>query len=130
MAIVPYFSGATGIVLWGYEPDLKPGDGRPYANLPLFMQNLARVAGLSEKIGRGRIVFDEPAHVSWNAKRPLIRNVVVSPTECIVMAVNPWQDDSQRSQAQVKCGDKTVQVDMSGRHTSLYHIEDGRLTPH
>ena len=32
MAIVPFFSGAKGIVLWGYEPQLT--SGIPYKGLP------------------------------------------------------------------------------------------------
>lgn len=130
MAIIPYFSGAKGIVLWGYEPQLKPGMGRPYATLPLYMQTLARVAKLSDKIGGGKLEIDEPAHVLWNAKRPLIRRVVVSPTECVIMAINPWQGDDATSRASVTCGARAHEIQLDGRHTALIHIVGASVTRH
>lgn len=127
MAIIPYFSGAKGIVLWGYEPDLKPGDGRPYAMLPLYMESLARVARLSDEIGRGKLVINQPASKLWNEKRPLVRTIVVSPRECIVMAVNPWQSDAQVATATVSCGGRMVEIQMNGRHTAIYKVNGDKV---
>lgn len=122
MAIVPYFSGANAIVLWGYEPQLKPGHGRPYERLPLFMQSLARVAFLSDKIGRGKLRLDPPAHVLWKRKAPLVRVVDVAAGECVAMAINPWQGDGAEAVANVDCGGKSHRIAMKGRHTTLAHI--------
>ncbi|QQS55458.1 MAG: hypothetical protein IPM89_06605 [Candidatus Competibacteraceae bacterium] len=122
MAILPFFSGAKGIVLFGYEPQLKPGDGPPYARLSLFMQSLNRVANLSDKIGKARLVIDEPAHVLWKEKRPLIRQLIVNDGECIVMAINPWQEETAETNTPVRCGNTTFQVTMRGRHTTLTEI--------
>jgi hypothetical protein len=130
MAIIPYFTGAKGIVLWGYEPQLKPSSDRPYSTLPLFMETLARVAGLSEKIGRGELVIDEPASVLWNAKRPFVRRVVVSPTECVVGAINPWQGDNATSKVIVPCGARRHEIELKGRHTALVDIEGEKAIRH
>ena len=127
MAVVPYFSGAKAIVLWGFEPKLKPGMGLPYGNLPLYLANLARVVPLSDMIGKGTLVFDEPASALWNAKRPLVRRVIVSPAECVAMAVNPWQADDAHSTVSVACGERTVEVALEGRHTALVHIDGERV---
>lgn len=130
MAIVPYFSGAKGVVLWGYEPTLMPGQGRPYERLPHFMQSLARVAKLSEKIGRGKIAFQTPAHVAWKQRLPLVRRVDVGAGECITMAINPWQSASARSSVEATCNGQTFEIPLVGRSTAIAHIQDGRLTMH
>lgn len=122
MAVVPYFSGAQAIVLWGHEPRLKPGDGRPYRQLPLYMETLARVARLSKKIGEGKLVIDEPARALWKEKRPLIRRIEVAKDECVVLAINPWQSEPQNSTTDVLCGTKRHKLSMQGRHATLAHI--------
>ncbi|MBG0799953.1 hypothetical protein IYW40_00175 [Methylocystis sp. H4A] len=119
MAIVPFFSGARGLALFGYEPQFKSIDSAPYRRLPLFMSSLARVASLSEQISRGKLVLDEPAHVLWNSRRPLIRRVETSANECVVMIVDPWQEDAATSNADVRCGDKNFTLQMKGRHITL-----------
>lgn len=127
MAILPFFSGAKGIVLFGYEPQLKPGDGPPpYATLSLFMQSLNRVANLSDKISKARLVIDEPAYVLWKEKRPLIRQLIMNDGECIVMAINPWQEETDETNTPIRCGNTTLQVTMRGRHTTLTDI--GKMT--
>jgi hypothetical protein len=127
MAILPFFSGAKGIVLWGYEPQLKPGEGRPYQQLPLFMKSLARVSLLSEKIGKAQLVIDQPASLLWKQEQPLVRRLIVTNSECIIMALNPWQGADEQSEAQVKCGDKSYAVTMRGRHTTIAYIDDRGL---
>jgi hypothetical protein len=130
MAVIPYFSGAKGIVLWGYEVTLKPGDGHGYRQLPLFMRTLARVASLSDGISRGTLVIDEPAHVLWKARKPLVRRIDVKPGECIVLAVNPWQNDAAASSSDVACGGQTFRLEMAGRHATLAHISGGQVALH
>lgn len=130
MAIIPYFSGARGITLWGYEPQLKPEDGPPYDQLPRFMRGLERVAGLSAKIGTAKLVFDDEAQALWKEKRPLIRRFVVSPSECVVMAINPWQGERDLSKAEVPCGRQKFSVAMTGKETTLVHIDGERITLH
>ncbi len=57
MAIIPISAAAKGVVLWGWEPQLKTARP-PYAQLPRYVRSLQRVAALSDKIGRGRLVID------------------------------------------------------------------------
>ncbi|RWM75511.1 hypothetical protein [Mesorhizobium sp.] len=119
MAIVPYFSGAKGVVLWGWEPQVKTGTQQPYGQLSLYVRSLKRVAMLSKKIARGRLLNDPPAHELWKAHRPLIRRVMVDENECVVMAINPWQGDNERSIQPVQCGSFSSQIVLEGRHTTL-----------
>jgi hypothetical protein len=125
MAIVPYFSGAKGVVAWGWEPKLPGEAALPYQALPLFARSLARVAALSDRIGAGRLVIDTPAHTLWSARRPLIRKVEGVDGECVVMAINPWQDESAESAAPVACGGRTYSVRMRGKHTTLMLLGRG-----
>jgi hypothetical protein len=119
MAIVPYFSGAKGVVLWGWEPQVKSGAQQPYGQLPLFVRSLKRVSGLSEKIARGRLLSDQPAHEVWKARGSLIRRVMVDEDECIVMAINPWQGDDEQTTLPIRCGRLSAEMVVDGRHTML-----------
>jgi hypothetical protein len=130
MAMVPYFSGAKAIVLWGHEDQVKGNDSLPYPQLPLYVRSLGRIAGLSEQIGRGKLVIDESAHVLWQARRPLVRRIESGASECVVLAVNPWQSDAAASTAEVTCAGTSYKLEMAGRHTTLAHIADGKLTLH
>lgn len=124
MAVLPFFSGARGLVLWGWEPGQE---GQPYRMLPAFAESLGRVADLSEKISRASVVIDEPAHVLWKERRPLVRKMRVAPDEWIVMAVNPWQGDREKTVAKVRCGERSVRLTLEGRRTGIFHIRGGRV---
>ncbi len=130
MAVVPYFSGAKAIVLWGAEPQLKPGAGRPYQQLPLFAATLKRIAGLSDKIGRGRLVIDAAAHELWGARKPLVRRVEVGEGDCVVMAINPWQGENEVSSTDVRCGGRLVPLEMKGRRVTLADISRDSVMLH
>jgi len=117
MAVLPFFSGGRGLVLWGSE---RKSTGQHYQMLPVFMSSLGRVSDLSAKIAKAKLVIDEPAYVLWKAKRPLVRKLEVSPTEWIIMAVNPWQSDNARSTVNVICGRQSVPLALEGRHTEIY----------
>ena len=125
MAVLPFFSGARGLVLWGWEPK---GRGQYYERLPLFMNSLGRVAYLSAKIAKAKVVADEPAHLLWKEKRPLVRKLRLAADEWVVMAVNPWQAEDARSTVHVNCDKKPVELSIEGRHTEIYHIQSGRIT--
>ncbi len=127
MAIVPFFSGAKSVVLWGFESDLLTGEGQPFETLPLYMESLKRVSLLSEKIGNGTLILDEPAHVLWDEQRPLVRRIIVAENECIVMAINPWQDDNQQSTIDITCGNADYNITMRGRHTTIAHIFESAI---
>ena len=86
MAVLPYFCGARGIALWGSEPKRQ---GQYYHTLPVFMSSIGRISDLSAKIAAAKLMPDEPAHVLWKAKRPLIRRIRVGADEWIILAVNP-----------------------------------------
>lgn len=122
-AVLPFFTGARGLVLWGHEPD---GKGPYYHNLPLFMKSLARLTALSEKIAQAELVSDEPVHVAWKEKRPLICKLRVSDTEWIVLAANPWQTETDEKVITTHCGNAVVQLTIRGKHTEIYHVVEGQ----
>ncbi|MDB5569434.1 MAG: hypothetical protein JWN93_617 [Hyphomicrobiales bacterium] len=130
MAIVPYFSGARASVLWGHEPHIKAGDGQPYQRMDVYMQALGRLAKVSEALGTGRLVIDEPAHAAWNARRPLVRRSVVSETECVVMATNPWAAEAHVTPIEANCGGARERLTVRGKGVALFHVRDGAVTPH
>jgi hypothetical protein len=123
-AIIPFFVGAKGMVLWGWEPKSK---GQPYQTLPVFMNSLGRVADLSAKIDRAQLIIDRPAQELWREKSPLIRKLKVSRNEWIIMAIYPWQDDRDRKLVTVKCGNRSVKLEISGKHTEIYHLQGSNL---
>jgi hypothetical protein len=125
-AVIPFFSGAKGLVLWGWEPK---GRGQYYQTLPVFMNRLSQVANLSGKLSRATLVIDEPAAQLWREKRPLVRKLKLSTSEWLVMAVNPWQQEGDRSTVPVQCGDRWVQVSLSGQHTAVYHVQGNQVEP-
>ncbi len=125
MAVVPYFCGAKGVVLWGWEPGRK---GQYYANLPLFAQSLGRISDLSERLAKAELVLDEPAHVLWKEKRPLVRKFKLSDDQWVVLAVNPWQADDALSSTRATCGTKTVELPLVGRHTGIFDVRGEQVT--
>jgi type 1 glutamine amidotransferase len=125
MAVVPYFCGAKGVVVWGWEPRQT---GQYYQRLPLFAQSLGRVSDLSAKISRAQLVIDEPACVLWKEKRPLVRKLKVSDHEWLVLAVNPWQTPEARSSVRTACGSQTVELPLVGRGTGIFQVLGARVT--
>ncbi len=122
MAILPFFLGAKGIVLWGYEPQSKTVGALPYATLAHFARSLARVAPLSERIAAGRTMIDVPAQVLWQNRQPLVRRVEVSEDECIVMAVDPWQSDGAVKNVEAMCGKTRVLLETRGRRITIVRV--------
>ena len=119
MAVVPYFCGARGVALWGSEPKRQ---GQYYHTLPVFMNSLGRVSDLSAKLAAAKLMPDEPAHVLWKAKRPLIRRMRVSADEWIILAVNPWQAEDATSTVELPVEKGSLPVELRGRHTELFHV--------
>ena len=130
MAIVPFFSGADGLVLWGYEPQLKRTDGQPYQQLPLYAQSLKRVGELSKKMSLGNLEIDEPASVSWMNHSPLTRRIKLNSDNCILMAVNPWQNDGEHSSVSVNCGDHQITLATTGKHVTIAEYINGEIHLH
>lgn len=125
MAVLPYFCGAKGVVVWGWEPKAK---GQYYQNLPLFAQSLGRVSDLSAKLSKAEVVIDEPAHVLWKEKRPLVRKLKITDKQWAVLAVNPWQAEDARSRVKVACGGRQVELPLAGRGTGIFVIDGGKVT--
>jgi hypothetical protein len=125
MAVLPYFCGARGLALWGSEPKRQ---GQYYHNLPAFMTSLGRVSDLSVKMATATLMADEPAHVLWKAKRPLIRRMRVGVNEWIILAVNPWQAEDAVSTVEVPLEKSGITVEIRGRHSEVFHCESGRVT--
>ena len=44
---------------------------------------------------------------------------MVGEDECVVMAINPWQGDRERTTLPVQCGRLSAQIVIDGRHTML-----------
>ena len=124
MAALPFFSGARGLALWGWEPKRK---GQYYQTLPLFCESLGRVANISALAAKAEVVIDEPAHVLWKEKRPLVRKLKVSAAEWFVMAIDPWQADDQSRTISVRCGAQSVPVALAGKHTQIVHVRGDRV---
>lgn len=125
MALLPYFCGAKGVVLWGWEPKRK---GQYYQTLPVFVDSLGRINDLSAKLANAELVIDEPASELWKAKRPLVRKLKLTDEEWLVLAVNPWQADDARSTVSVQCGTRFFELPLDGRHTGIFGVQDGRVT--
>ena len=125
MAVLPYFCGAKGVVLWGWEPKRT---GQYYQNLPVFADSLGRVSDLSAKLAKAELVIDEPAHLLWKAKRPLVRKLKLSDDEWVVLAVNPWQTKDIKSNVKVQCGVHLIELPLEGRHTGIFVVRDGLVT--
>ncbi|MEY5015613.1 MAG: hypothetical protein RIS92_1971 [Verrucomicrobiota bacterium] len=124
MAVIPYFCGARGLALWGSEPKRQ---GQYYHTLPAFMSSLGRVSDLSAKIGAAKLMPDEPAHILWKAKRPLIRRMRVSADEWIILAVNPWQAEDATSTVEVALEKGRIKVELRGRHSEIFHCQGSSL---
>ena len=91
-AIIPFFSGAQGNVIWGWEPKQQ---GLTYQTLSLYMRSLKRLEPFSLDMTPDRLVMNEPAHLAWKAKRPLIREFRLSRTQSLVMVCYPWQEETE-----------------------------------
>jgi hypothetical protein len=123
--VLPYFCGARGIALWGSEPKRA---GQYYHTLPVFASSLGRVSDFSAKIASAKLMADEPAHVLWKAKRPLIRRMRVSADEWIVLAVNPWQAEDAVCTVEVPLEAGGVKVEIRGRHSEVFHFQGGNVS--
>lgn len=122
MAALPYFCGARGTVLWGWEPG---GQGPYYRCLPVFLRSLTRVAALSEQIARAEPADDAPVHAAWKARAPLVRRLRVSEAEWLVLATHPWQPESAATNVAVRCGAKDVSLTLRGKHTEIFRVVNG-----
>ena len=123
MAVLPYFCGARGTVLWGWEPK---GQGPYYRTLPVFLRSLKRVADLSELMARGVPDNDAPVHAAWKAKAPLLRKLRVSGDEGLVFAAQPWQPEGAGTEVAVRCGAHEVKLAVRGKRSEIYRIKERR----
>jgi hypothetical protein len=92
------------------------------------MDSLGRVSDLSERLSKAELVIDEPAHVLWKEKRPLVRKFRLSDNEWVVLAVNPWQAEDARSSVKAMCGATTVELPLVGRHTGVFEVRGDQVT--
>ncbi|MER8578402.1 hypothetical protein [Mesorhizobium sp. M0965] len=126
LAIVPYFFGAKGIVLWGSEPQIKEAGIQPYRTLGLFMTQLNRVAAIATLIEGGQPAAKEEAvQRLWQSKQPLVRTIVTKSSSCVVMAVNPWQDENKTSLLKSSCMDNSLNIPLRGRHVTIVEYNNG-----
>ena len=80
-----------------------------------------------ETISRAELVIDEPAHVLWKEKRPLVRKLKLSEEEWLLLAVNPWQPEDVTSKLNVRCGVQKVELPLVGRQTGIFAVQDSDL---
>ena len=73
-------------------------------------------------------MIDEPAHVLWKEKRPLVRKFGLSDNEWVVLAVNPWQAEDARSSVKATCATRTVELPLVGRHTGVFEVRGDHVT--
>ncbi len=127
-AVIPYFYGARGNVLWGWEP--KSDDKALYKNLQIYTESLGRIADLSDKFAKAKpVANDKLAHVLWKEKRPLLKRLQVdgSKDEWIVLAANPWQAEDETSPLHILCGNRRYTLELQGRHCDIFHITQGQV---
>jgi hypothetical protein len=124
IAVLPFFAGAKGIVLWGWEPK---SEGQFYQTLPTFIDSLSRVSNLSAKIDRAELILEYPAYKLWKEKKPLIRKLKVTEKEWIIMVTYPWQGEKDHAVFTTKCGSETVRLKIIGRGVEIYHLNEGLL---
>jgi hypothetical protein len=123
-AVVPYFTGAKGVTIWGWEQNTK---GQPYYNMSAFMRGLNRVAQVSEKLSKAKLVIDEPAYQLWQKKAPLIRKMQVSSTEWLVMVMDPWQAEDKNRDLSVNLNNQTFSLNVKGKTPEIYHIQNAKV---
>ncbi len=120
-AIVPFFFGARGVVLWGWEPGRK---GQYFERLPLFARHLSRVAQVSERLSGARPLPGESAAAAWKKKSPLVRAWETSAAgACLIMAVDPWQEPSVSRAIRVACADRSAEIQLDGRHVAIAELD-------
>ena len=83
------------------------------------------MAGVSEELGRARPSHDEPVHVAWKARRPLIRRLRVTEDVWLVLATDPWQKEGAERTLRVSCGTRAFDLAVRGKHTEIYRIDGG-----
>lgn len=127
-AVIPYFFGARGNVLWGWEPQSK--GKKLYGNLSVYTDSLGRVADLAAKIASAKPAVDDvAAHVLWREKRPLVKRLKVdgAAEEWIVLAMDPWQGEDAKKAIEIICGGRKILLELQGRHCDIFHIVDGEV---
>jgi hypothetical protein len=124
-AVVPYFTGAKGVTLWGWEPNTK---GQVYYNMPAFMRGLSRVAKVSEQLSKAKLVIDQPAYLLWQQKAPLVRKMQVSNTEWVVMLIDPWQAEDKNRDLSVSLNNQTFSLNVKGKTPEIYYIQNAKVT--
>jgi hypothetical protein len=83
------------------------------------------VSDLSDKLAQATLVDEEPVHVAWKEKRPLIRKMRVSEAEWLVLAAYPWQEETDAKNVTVTCGAAAVTLSIRGKHTEIYRVVKG-----
>lgn len=130
MAILPFFSGAKGLVLWGWEPQITQIGDQPYVKLEQFVNTLKRLEPLSTILSDGKLIIDQNASELWKTKQPIVRRVENSKSECVLMAVNPWQISNQTSSVFTKCGSYELTIKIKANHITLVSVKNGNIRYH
>lgn len=123
-AVLPFFAGARGVVLWGYEPRK---DGPYYVDLAPFMSMLHQFARLTPKLADARLVLDGgSAFQLWHDKKPLVRKFVRPDGECIVLAIDPYLEAGESRTIDVECSGAAYPVRLHGAHPTVSDVGGAR----
>lgn len=125
LAALPFFYGARGTVLWGWEPDFKRVGAMPYETLPLYLKTLARLAPFASAVAAAQAEPGEGIQALWRERRPLLRALRLGLDEWLVMALDPWRRDDERSVVHFATAAMQRVMNLQGRSLSLSHIKDG-----
>lgn len=119
-AVLPFFEGAHGIVVWGYEPHEQ---GPYFESLRPFLSMLSRFARLTPKLSDAHLrLVGGSAFDLWHSRSPIIREFVRPNGECVVLAIDPWQPNGKSRSLPVECGGRRYLVEVTGAHPSIADV--------
>jgi hypothetical protein len=116
-AIMPFFSGAKGLWLWGYPDETKQENFATYEYFIAALHRLSQHKRFFE--GNYELVIPQPAIENAQSQTPIWRGVVKG-NEILIAAQNPYANsDSQVSTIMVKYQNWQKEISLTGREVFL-----------
>ncbi|MEK7477564.1 MAG: hypothetical protein AAB152_18235 [Candidatus Coatesbacteria bacterium] len=124
-AILPYFYGASSVVLWGYEPKATT---QPYERLVDFMEGLKRVAAISAILSKA-VPRDGPsAKECWWNEAPLVRVFDDRDGGLLVLAAAPRLAPGESVGITVPYQGRAVSIKVRAQHCTIARVTSGHVT--
>lgn len=123
--VLPYFTGAKATVLWGFEPQATTP---VYVNLLPYVQRLKKLEEVASEFANAVPDNSEPAYVSWIRKQPLVRKMKVSNSEWLILAMYPYQADTEQKTVVTTVDNQSVSLTVQGKEVGMYIWSNGELT--